>query len=281
MTPNSTPPASTRQERDSLALLIGEMSDGALIARSGDGVILAVNRKLCQMLSLTADSIVGLDARGQLPLVEFGSSQGESIHRECKIPRSDGATLRTDISVTPLPDGKVLVILRESADRRSHKSSSSEDLMFRALFCAAPLPMFILDRESLRILDVNDSAMETYGYDREHFLRLHLADLSPVEDVPRLLIRWSMATPEAHELGEWRHFTKSGQGLSVRLIARSTQAGGRNRVVLISLPLDQQNLPITPSEPVTDVTKAILDVISSPTIVTDPAGRLRSEEHTS
>ena len=274
MTPNSTPTPSTGLERDSLALLIGEMSDGALIARSGDGVVLAVNRKLCQMLSLTADSIVGLDARSLLPLVEFGSSQGESIRRECKVPRSDGAILRTDISVTPLPDGKVLVILRESADRRLHKSSSSEDLMFRALFCAAPLPMFILDRESLRILDVNDSAMETYGYDREHFLRLHLADLSPVEDVPRLLIRWSMATPEAHELGEWRHFTKSGEGLSVRLIARSTQAGGRNRVVLISLPLDQQNLPITPSEPVTDVTRAILDVISAPTIATDPAGHL-------
>lgn len=273
MTPNGTPPPAGL-ERDSLAALIGEMSDGALISRAGDGVVLAVNRKLCQMLSLTADSIVGLDARSLLPLGELGSAQGESIRRECKVPRSDGATLRTDISVTPLQDGKVLVILRESADRRSHKSSSPEDLMFRALFTAAPLPMFILDRESLRILDVNDSAMETYGYDHDHFLRLHLADLSPVEDVPRLLIRWSMATPEAHELGEWRHFTKNGDGLSVRLIARGTQAGGRNRVVLVSLPLDQQNLPIAPLEPITDVTRAILDVISSPTIATDPTGRL-------
>jgi PAS domain S-box-containing protein len=60
----------------------------------------------------------------------------------------------------------------------------------------------------------------------------------------------------------------------VRLIARAVQAGGRNHVVLLSLPLDQQSLPISPSQPITDVTKAILDVISSPTIATDCAGRL-------
>jgi PAS domain S-box-containing protein len=43
---------------------------------------------------------------------------------------------------------------------------------------------------------------------------------------------------------------------------------------LVSMPLEQQNLPISPSEPITDVTRAILDVISSPTIATDRAGRL-------
>jgi PAS domain S-box-containing protein len=283
MTPTGVPPSSSGRAfsgpgKDSLSALIGEMSDGALIARPADGVVLAVNRKLSQMLGLGAEAMVGRDATRLLPLGELGKPQGESIRREEKVERSDGSHLRADISLTPLPGGDILVILRESAVHRPAKNNSPEDLVFRALFLAAPVPMFVLDRDNLRILDVNEAAIETYGYDREQFLRLHLADLCPVEDVPRLLIRWSIATAEVHELGEWRHLTKDGEGVSVRLMARmvpaSGQAPGRSSVVLTALPLEQQSLPISPSEPITDVTRAILDVISSPTIATDPAGRL-------
>jgi PAS domain S-box-containing protein len=250
------------------------MSDGALIARSVDGVILEVNRKLCDMFRVSGDALVGQDTGRFLPLGDFGCVQGESVRRECKVTRSDGTQLRVDISLTPLQNGDFMAILRESADRRSARSGTMEESLFQALFHATPLPMFVLDRENLKFVEINQAAVDLYRYNREQFLKLHLADLSPVEDVPRLLIRWSAASPDAHELGEWRHITKDGESITVRLIARVVQAGGRNNVVLVSLPQQQQNLPISPSESITDVTRAILDVIGSPTIATDRAGRL-------
>jgi PAS domain S-box-containing protein len=274
MTTNGTPSDPVRNTRDPLASLIGEMSDGALIARSVDGIILEVNRKLCDMFRVSDDVLVGQDAGRFLPMSELGNVQGEAVRRECRVTRSDGTHARVDISVTPLQNGDFMAVLRESPNRRSSKSVAMDDSFFRALFCAAPLPMFILDRENLRFVEVNDAAIELYRYNREQFLRLHLADLSPVEDVPRLLVRWSAATPEVHELGEWRHLTKDAESVSVRLIARAAQTGVSNHVVLVSLPLQQQSLPIVTSEPITDVTRAILDVISSPTIATDLGGRL-------
>jgi PAS domain S-box-containing protein len=274
MTPNGTPTDPPRNARDPLASLIGEMSDGALIARSVDGVILEVNRKLCDMFRVSGDVLVGQDAGRFLPLGDMGNFQGEAVRRECRVTRSDGTHARVDISVTPLQNGDFMAVLREATDRRSFRTGNVEDALFRTLFSVAPLPMFVLDRENLRFVEVNDAAVELYRYTREQFLRLHLADLSPVEDVPRLLIRWSVATPEAQELGEWRHLTKDGESITVRLIARAVQAGGRNNVVLVSMPMQQQSLPISPSEPITDVTRAILDVISSPTIATDVGGRL-------
>jgi PAS domain S-box-containing protein len=273
MTPNGTPTDPARNARD-LACLIGEMSDGALIARSVDGVILGVNRKLCDMFRVSGDLLVGQDAGRFLPLGDLGSIQGEAVRRECRVTRSDGTHARVDISVTPLKNGDFMAVLRESSDRRSAKGGSMDDPFFRALFGAAPLPMFVLDRETLRFVEVNDAAVELYRYSRDQFLHLHLADLSPVEDVSRLLIRWSVAAPDAHELGEWRHLTQDGESVSVRLVARAVEIGGRNNVVLVSLPLQQQNLPISPSDPITDITRAILDVISSPTIATDIGGRL-------
>lgn len=274
MTTNGTPADPIRNARDPLASLIGEMSDGALIARSVDGVILEVNRKLCDMFRVSGDVLVGQDAGRFLPMVELGNVQGEAVRRECRVTRSDGTHARVDISVTPLHNGDFMAVLRESSDRRSAKGGTMDDPLFRTLFGAAPLPMFVLDRENLRFIEVNDAAVELYRYSHEQFLRLHLADLSPVEDVPRLLIRWSAATPEVHELGEWRHLTKDGESISVRLIARAVQTGSRNSVVMVSLPLQQQNLPMSPPEPITDVTRAILDVISSPTIAADLGGRL-------
>lgn len=279
MTPNGTSIEPARNARDPLATLIGEMSDGALIARSADGVILAVNRKLCDMFRVSGEGLAGQDAGRFLPLGDLGNLQGDAVRRECRVTRSDGTHMRVDISVTPLKNGDFMAILRESSDRRSAKGGSMDDPFFRTLFCSAPLPMFVLDRENLRFIEVNDAAVELYRYDREQFLRLHLADLSPVEDVPKLLIRWSAATPEAHELGEWRHLRKDGESLSVRLFARALQAGGRNNMVLVSLPLQQQNLPVSPPEPITDVTRAVLDVISSPTIATDIGGRLMQFNH--
>ena len=274
MTTTGTTGEPAKNAREPLTNLIGEMSDGALIARSVDGIILEVNRKLCDMFRVSGDGMVGQDAGRFLPLTDFGNLQGESVRRECKVTRSDGTQVRVDISLTPLQNGDFMAVLRESVDRRTPKNGGTDEALFRALFQAAPLPMFVLDRENLRFVEVNDAAVEVYEYKREQFLRLHLADLSPVEDVPRLLIRWAGTTPEASELGEWRHLTKDGETMSVRLIARAVQAAGRNNVVLVSLPLQQQNLPIQPSEPVTDITRAILDVISSPTIATDGSGRL-------
>ncbi len=274
MTTNGTPSDPIRNIKDPLASLIGEMSDGALIARGVDGVITEVNRKLCDIFRVAEDLLVGQNAGRFLPMNELGNVQGEAVRRECRVTRSDGTHARVDIGVTPLQNGDFMAVLRESSDRRSAKGGAMDDPLFRALFNATPLPMFVLDRENLRFAEVNDAAVELYRYSREQFLRLHLADLSPVEDVPRLLIRWSAATPEANELGEWRHLTKDGESISVRLIAGGVQSAGRNHVVMVSLPLQQQNLPISPSEPITDVTRAILDVISSPTIAADVGGRL-------
>jgi PAS domain S-box-containing protein len=274
MTPNGILGESAKGAREPLASLIEEMSDGALIARAVDSVILAANHKLCDMFRVSCDVLVGQDAGKFLPLGDFGTFQGESVRRECKVTRSDGTSVRVDISVTRLENSDIMAILRESSDRRTGKNAPIDESLFRALFCAVPLPMFVLDRENLRFIEVNDAAVDVYGYNREQFLRLHLADLSPVEDVPRLLIRWSAATPEARDLGEWRHLTNSGESITIRLMFRAVQAAGRNNVVLVSLPLEQQSLPFQPSEPITDVTRAILDVINSPTIATDCAGRL-------
>ncbi len=59
---------------------------------------------------------------------------------------------------------------------------------YRTLFDASPMPMWVYDPESLRILEVNDAAVLQYGYARDKFLALRVTDLHSAEDVERFLM---------------------------------------------------------------------------------------------
>lgn len=56
------------------------------------------------------------------------------------------------------------------------KILASED-KYRQIFYKNPFPMWINDRDTLRILEVNDAAILKYGYSREEFLELKLDDI--------------------------------------------------------------------------------------------------------
>ena len=50
--------------------------------------------------------------------------------------------------------------------------SSGQDVGFRPIFMRSPLPMWIFDNETLRILAVNEAAVEKYGWSSEEFLAI-------------------------------------------------------------------------------------------------------------
>lgn len=54
------------------------------------------------------------------------------------------------------------------------------------LFHLSPASMWVFDHENLRFLDVNDAAIQHYGYSRDEFLNMTLYDIRPKEDYPLL-----------------------------------------------------------------------------------------------
>lgn len=72
-------------------------------------------------------------------------------------------------------------------------------------------PMWVFDRENLAFLEVNDAAVQQYGYSRSEFLGMKITDIRPAEDVPDLLRQTRFPRPQGASTGEhWRHRTKSG-----------------------------------------------------------------------
>jgi diguanylate cyclase (GGDEF)-like protein/PAS domain S-box-containing protein len=90
------------------------------------------------------------------------------------------------------------------------------------LFAANRLPMWMYDVETLRFLEVNESALAQYGYSREQFLALTLNDLRPQESANCL---------EPHESADLDqacvNIKKDGTRIFVRIHAHDFVVRGR------------------------------------------------------
>jgi two-component system, cell cycle sensor histidine kinase and response regulator CckA len=98
---------------------------------------------------------------------------------------------------------------------------------YRVLFETNPLPSWVFDHETLRILAVNNEAVQRYGYSKEEFQGMTIADLRPPEDVPALIAH-IQTTPEAfHRAGTWRHRKKDGTIIAVEISGHPLTWQGR------------------------------------------------------
>jgi PAS domain S-box-containing protein len=96
---------------------------------------------------------------------------------------------------------------------------------YKLLFEKNPMPMWILCRSTFNIMDVNQSALDHYGYNRSEFLRLNAKDLRPDEDVQKYLEFARKQKPDRYS-GIWRHKTKDGRQMMVEIIAEDIMYEG-------------------------------------------------------
>jgi PAS domain S-box-containing protein len=118
----------------------------------------------------------------------------------------------------------------EAAGRRGHDSPIDPAQLFER----HPQPLWIYDPQSLRILDVNAAAVELYGWTRESFVGMSLADLRPPEEVPRLLEHLSRVSGDEKRPEVWTHRTRDGRRIRVKVTGSDVRYAGRDgRLVAI------------------------------------------------
>jgi PAS domain S-box-containing protein len=85
-------------------------------------------------------------------------------------------------------DGKMITFLRDITEkRRTELSLKKSEQQYRLLFQHNPLPLLVMDLETFGFLDVNEAAVQQYGYTRDEFLQLTALDLRPKKDITSFL----------------------------------------------------------------------------------------------
>lgn len=80
-----------------------------------------------------------------------------------------------------------------------------------------PNPVFVYDKENLRFLEVNDAALNLYGYSEDEFLQMDLTDLYTPEDIQTLLETSEDSLTEGEFGKPLRHRKKDGSFIYVRI----------------------------------------------------------------
>ena len=112
-------------------------------------------------------------------------------------------------------------VLRENEER------------YRGLFDINPLPMLVLNPETLAFLAVNRAAIEVYGHSEPKFLAMKVSDVHPAEDEPALMTHLAQSQGKTQRYLT-RHRRKDGTVFHVEIdSAGITFAGRPARLVVV------------------------------------------------
>ena len=110
----------------------------------------------------------------------------------------------------------IAVNCRDVTDRwRAEEELRDSERQYRLLFESNPNPVWVFDLETQKFLEVNEAAIQHYGYSHAEFLAMTISDLRP----PEKDRRQTMAVPDAASQGlVWRHRRKDGSLIDVEVI---------------------------------------------------------------
>jgi PAS domain S-box-containing protein len=102
-------------------------------------------------------------------------------------------------------------------------------------FAANPHPMWVVDRVTHAFLDVNNAAVQHYGYSRQEFLKLTTLEIRPTVDIPELLRQTLNPRPQGPSTAEkWRHQTKNGTVFPVTITSWELTFHGRHAELVLA-----------------------------------------------
>lgn len=151
--------------------------------------------------------------------VEKTFLDGASHYSEESGINKDGSTTHWIVRSSPLrnDDGEVVAAMEVSLDITPRKRLEEElkkfEQKYYAFFSNIPNPVFVLDMESLQILDCNESVTVVYGYTKEEVIRRSFLDF--FRDDERDVYRPKLSG--AHVLDQVTHISKAGRQIFVNI----------------------------------------------------------------
>lgn len=107
---------------------------------------------------------------------------------------------------------------------------------YRNLFDNSPASIYIWDLDTLKILEVNQTAMRQYGYSYDEFMALSVLDLRlPVEHPKIIRLSESLrSNPNQKSGGVWKHINSKGEELHLNIVSQVISFRNRNAVMAIA-----------------------------------------------
>ena len=169
----------------------------------------------------------------ELKQVDFMTLEGVNINQKT------GLKFPSEVIVKYLlvnGKGYILANSRDITDRKKTEAALLEnEKKYRILFEGNPQPMWIYDLDTLAFLEVNQTAVDFYGYSKAEFLSMTLKDIRPKSELPDFLDSIERAKSTENSIEESLHIKKNGEHIYVEVTAHSIVYGNKTaRHILIN-----------------------------------------------
>jgi hypothetical protein len=126
--------------------------------------------------------------------------------------------------------------------RRSEDALRKNEEMFRLLFSHNPLPTWVIDRETLRFLEVNEAAIRVYGYSREELQGMTIVDFQPDEEKSKVINYLKENKGDGLYRGHWRHRKKDGKVIEVETTVHELEYSGKRVRLIVAQDVSERRL---------------------------------------
>ncbi|HEY8612908.1 MAG TPA: PAS domain S-box protein [Roseomonas sp.] len=207
-----------------------------------EGKILEVSPRGSATFGLPREAMVGDgwlevihpdDRAGLLKVWSDVLRSGAPLDAECRIRPADGCYRWVRSRAAPRRDAQGRILrwygtLEDVHDRKLAEAALAEsEAAFRRLFHSNPAPMWVYDRETLRFLEVNDAAVQVYGWSREAFLGMTILDIRPADERENVRQAATEGRAPRKVSGPWRHMDAHGRERLVHAMSYLIEFAGR------------------------------------------------------
>ena len=165
--------------------------------------------------------------------------KGESLHFVKEFGYS-GIQEFWNFSINPIRQGGEVTGLscfaREVTElRKARLALEASEQKYRLMFNNNPLPSWIYDGVTLRFMDVNDAAIDHYGFSREEFLRMTIREIKPESD--QIMITKMVNTRANMKAGGKtikQHLKKSGEIIDVCVLSCPIEINNEINILVVA-----------------------------------------------
>ena len=131
---------------------------------------------------------------------------------------------------------------REASERQlAREALAAREAHYRLLFESNPLPMWVIDVESLSFRQVNEAAIRHYGYSKEEFLSMTVRDIRPPEDIPVFEVSVNRTETGVRHPGVFRHRKQDGSLIDVEITTHEIAFEGRRSRLVLAKDVTEQH----------------------------------------
>ncbi len=239
-----------RRSEESYRTIFESSSDAIFVTDPGTGVVVDANRRACEMCGTTREEL-RLDApsilwNGPEPYTPARAMeltglavQGETQRFEwMSIHRGTGEEIWGEVNlqrVTLAGETRVLALVRDIGERkRAERALRDREESYRTIFDSAGAGIWVHDLDTGVFLDVNQTACDMYGFDRDEQKAIGVAGLAwgeaphTVQDAAAYMERAIAGEPQRFE---WAARHKDGRKVWAEITLRRVPILGADRLL--------------------------------------------------